>query len=659
MASAKKKKKRKNKKKKNPKKTSVFGWLFKWVFVLGAWAALFGLGLTAWYAAELPDITREAKFERKTNIIIKAADGSVIDRYGEISGDRITVDRVPDHLLKAVMAVEDRRFYLHFGLDPIGLTRAMVVNMREGRIVQGGSTVTQQLAKNLFLSRERTIKRKIQEAVLALWLEAELTKDEIMSAYLNRVYLGAGTYGVEAAANHYFGKPASQLDLRESALIAGLLKAPSRFSPTANPALARQRTEVVLAAMVDAGYISENQAKAPFTGPPRPAPKPVAAKATRYFTDWVVDGLDDLIGTPQEDIIVETTLIPSVQEEAGKSLSELIARHGEEHRLTQGAILSLRSDGAVIAMVGGANYRESQFNRAVQARRQPGSAFKPFLYLAAIEQGWHPRNRILDEPFGPDSEYRPANFKDEYFGDVTLEEALTRSLNTAAVRLIMETGHEHVRGVARRLGIISPLGPDLSLALGTSGVSMLELTTAYAALANEGLAVYPYAITRITDADGTLYYERNMRRPTRQVVEKRDVRTLRQMMQSVVENGTGRGAAIEGVEIAGKTGTSQDSRDAWFIGFTDNVTTGVWLGNDDNTPMRLVTGGSFPPRIWRRVTLAAEENANRFSFVRLQGPSEFRAMLQNILQGTAPEQRLYETQIRRQTESFESYNLNN
>lgn len=571
----------------------------KWLFVLGLWGGIFLALLFAWYAQDLPDIAKNAGFERETSITILAADGSEIARYGEIRGNSITTADLPPHLIYAVLATEDRRFYQHHGIDPVGLARAMAVNLRSGRLVQGGSTITQQLAKNLFLSHERTFKRKIQEAMLALWLEHELTKDEILSAYLNRVYLGSGTYGVDAASKLYFKKNVQAIDIRESATLAGLLKAPSRYSPLRNPGLSKERTDIVLSAMVDAGYLTREQAESYEILPPAPSRKPSTGSAIRYYADWIVDELNEMIGTPNEDLIVTTTLSPVLQSVTEDSLSRTIREDGEDKKFSQGAAIVMRPDGAVLAMSGGLDYTLSQFNRATQARRPPGSAFKPVVYLAALENGWKPAYMINDSPI-TEGAYRPKNFGQKYYGEVTLEEALTLSMNTAAVRLMKEVGVSPVVDLARRLGITADLAPDLSLALGSSGISLLEMSGAYAILANGGGAVTPYGITKISTLNGDLYYQRPERQAFRRVIESRPVRDITDMLASVVEEGTGRGAHF-GKRAAGKTGTSQDNRDAWFIGFTDELVTGVWLGNDDNSPMEGVTGGSYPARIWREI----------------------------------------------------------
>jgi len=605
------KKRKSTRGRKKKQQFSLFRFLFKWLFVLGLWTAIAIAGICAYYATELPDITENATFDRDTSITVKAANGTIIARYGDIVGEQITVDQLPPHLIDAVLAIEDRRFYQHPGIDPIGLARAMFVNAREQRFAQGGSTITQQLAKNLFLSRERTIKRKIQEAMLAVWLEYELTKDQILSTYLNRVYLGSGTYGVDAASRLYFKKPVQDVTLREAATLAGLLKAPSRYSPRANPAKTKQRTDVVINAMVDAGYLSADKKIAITKEIPKPRRKP-NGNAERYYADWIINQINDLIGTPTEDIIIETTLDPRIQALAEDTLAAKIRQVGTEHNITQGAIVIMRPNGEVIALIGGKDYAESQFNRATQAARQPGSAFKPFVYLTALQYGWQPDDIIMDEEI-TEGQYRPKNFGEEYYGEVTLTDALTLSLNTVAYSLIKDVGPNAVIDTARRLGIESDLNADLSLALGTNQISPLELTGAYASIANGGVMVKPYGITKITSSKGTLYYEHQPSRSTRRAIDPTAVSQLITMMESVVTNGTGRGANF-GVPASGKTGTSQDSRDAWFIGFTDRLVTSVWLGNDNNSSMKRVTGGSYPTHIWRDVMRQSNDSFAPYRF---------------------------------------------
>lgn len=600
----------------------------KWGFVLCLWIALIG-GLTlAWFARELPDITEQMIFERRPTIIIKANDGTIVDRYGDIKGDTVAVKELPPYVAEAILATEDRRFYYHFGVDPIGIARAFAVNVIKGGVVQGGSTITQQLAKNLFLSRERTLKRKVQEAMLAIWLETKLSKDEILSAYLNRVYLGAGAYGIDAAARVYYNKSATELSIREAATLAGLLKAPSRYSPSANPSLSAQRTRVVLAAMHDAGYIDDAEFKKLDSMPPSPPKKPSSGETVRYFTDYVVEQVEAVIGVPEQDIIVQTTLDADIQASAEAAINKAIQTYGEQYHVEQGASLIMGLDGSIVAMVGGRDYGLSEYNRVTHALRSPGSSFKPFVYLAALEYGWSPNSLIVDEPI-TEGKYRPQNYGNKYYGEITLTEALTRSLNTVAYQLIKNVGPERVISVARRLGITANLEPNLSLALGSNGVPMMEMVTAYASLGRGGVAVEPFAIDTIKSVDGTVLYEQPREKTARQVIERGYVTQLSGMMQNVVRYGTGQ-AAQGPYTAAGKTGTSQESRDAWFIGFTNQYAGAVWVGNDDNSPMKRVTGGMIPASTWREIMTTAtskpvksyyniQDISNDFSFQDLLG----------------------------------------
>lgn len=576
----------------------------KWGFVAGLWLFIIGGIMIAWYASELPDVTEAMVFERRPTIIVKASDGTILDRYGDIKGESVSVEELPADLIYAILAIEDRRFYSHFGLDLMGIARAFVVNARQMKYVQGGSTITQQLAKNLFLSRDRKLKRKIQEAMLAIWLEQKLTKDEILSAYLNRVYMGNGAYGVDAASRVYFNKPASDLTLRESATLAGLLKAPSRYSPASNPTLSAQRTQVVLNAMLEAGFIEESEITTVKALPPSPRRKPSSGETVRYFTDYVVGQIGELIGPVEKDLIIETTINKDIQQEAEEAITKALLQNGASKDIGQGASVVMRLDGAIMSMVGGRDYSSSEFNRATHSYRSPGSSFKPIVYLTALERGWTPDSVIMDEPFTT-GRYRPKNFGNQYYGEVSLLQALTLSLNTVAVNLAKDVGPDEIIGMARRLGITADLEPNLSLALGSNGVPMIQMVTAYATIGRGGLAVEPFAIQKITDTDGTVYYEHEGEKSARQVVSRRNINDLAYMMRSVVENGTGRGAQT-GYATAGKTGTSQDYKDAWFIGFTDKYAAAVWFGNDDNSSMKHVTGGSVPAGVWREIMVTAQ-----------------------------------------------------
>jgi penicillin-binding protein 1A len=588
-----------------PPSSSLFLKLFKLGVILALCAGILGVIVAAWYARELPDIIDNPKFKREYSITVLANDDTVIGRYGDLKGNALSYDDLPKNLVNAVIAIEDRRFWYHFGLDPIGLTRAIVVNILHRDVRQGGSTLTQQLAKNLFLSPDRTYKRKIQEALLALWLEHELTKEEIIAAYLNRVYMGAGTYGVDAAARVYFNKSAKNLDLKESAILAGLLRAPSRFSPTNNPKAARGRAKVVLNEMVQAKFITQKQADAAFkSSATQEDDSQVVGDSSRYFADWVIDNIDDLVGAPKTDIVVKTTLDPDIQTAAAKAITEALDKEGERLRITQGATVVTRFDGSIVAMIGGRDYRKSQYNRATQALRQPGSSFKPVVYLSALESGMNEYSLVVDEPI-TEGRYRPQNFGNKYYGEITLKDALTLSLNTISVRLAQYVGIDRVIDVARRLGITAELEPNLALALGSSEIPMVEMAQAYTIIGNGGFQVKAFGITKIETRDGgQILYEREPVDAPR-VFRGSDVQSLISMMQSVVQFGTGQGAGGN-FFTAGKTGTSQDYRDAWFDGFTDDYAAIVWFGNDDNTSMKSVTGGSLPARTWRAIITAAK-----------------------------------------------------
>ena len=589
-------------------------WAAKWSAVAAIWGAIVVASIVGWFAWDLPSIDHLAAETRRPHISIEAADGTLLAAYGDLHGDRIDAANLPPHAVAALTSIEDRRFFRHFGLDPLGLARAARANLRAGRIVQGGSTLTQQLAKNLFLTRERTFSRKIREAILAVRLELRFTKLEILTIYLNRAYYGAGAYGIEAAGLRYFGRHAIDLTVYQSALLAGVLRAPSRLNPLASSDAAHARALTVLAAMVDTGALSEAQRDAAArAGAAILAGSAETVAGRRYFTDWVLDRVNGLIGVHEGDIIVETSFDPRLQEAAGAALAAGLAQ-GRGRGATQGAFIAMSPDGAVRAMIGGADYATSQFNRATQARRQPGSAFKPIVYLAALEAGLTPASPIDDTPIDIDG-WAPRNYSGRFSGRVTLREALARSLNAATVRVAVGLGFDRVLATARRLGIASDLDPHPSLALGAGGVTLIELTGAYAVLANGGFAVAPHGIVRLRRRDGALIFARGggaagpagtaggVTNETGRIVDAAHVAMMHDMLGAVVAWGTGRGAALAR-PAAGKTGTTQRSRDAWFIGYTGGgaatgLVAGVWLGDDRNRPMQGITGGGLPATVWR------------------------------------------------------------
>ena len=572
------------------------GGLFYWSFVLSIWAGIGLVGLVAWHAAQLPPIDQLSVPKRPPNIAILAADGSLLANRGDTGGPAVHIRELPPYLPKAFIAIEDRRFHEHWGIDMVGIARALSRNLTGGS-VQGGSTITQQLAKNLFLTQERTMSRKIQEAILAIWLEQRFSKEQILELYMNRVYFGSGAYGVEAASQRYFGRSARNISLAESAVLAGLMVAPSRLAPNRNPRGAAERATLVIAAMAREGFISDGMAKVALSSPAESV-RHGGAGSVNYVADYVMDQLDETIGAIDNDVVVRTTVIPPLQAAAERALSEELDRSGVRMGVSQGALIALSPSGEIRALVGGRNYAESQFNRAVSARRQPGSAFKPFVYLTALERGLTPSDTREDAPLNVRG-WRPENSNREFQGTVTLTRALAQSLNTVSVRLALEAGPRKVAATAQRLGVQSQLQANASIALGTSEVTPLELVAAYVPFANGGLRVQPHVIVRIETATGKLLYQRKGSSFGR-VIDPVHVGMMNAMLQETLVTGTGRRAELKGWQAAGKTGTSQDYRDGWFVGYTSQIVAGVWLGNDDSSPTKRMSGGNLPADIWAR-----------------------------------------------------------
>lgn len=585
-------------------KRGILRRLVVWSLVAVIWIGLGLGGLAAWYASDLPELGDIARMTRPPNITLVARDGSPIASFGGIYGESVGLAELPPDLPRAVLAIEDRRFYRHFGFDPLGVARALWRNFRAGYIVQGGSTVTQQLAKNLFLSPQRSMKRKFQELLLALWLEYKFSKDQILTIYLNRVYLGGGAYGVDAASRLYFGKPARAVSLYEAALLAGLLKAPSKLNPVRDAEAAETRAALVLNAMTQAGYISPAEKADALSR--KAVARPRLKGRAPYFADWIMAQLRDYLGGIGGDLKVRTTLDVKLQLIAEEELAAALASGGKEKGASQAAFISLDKDGAVRAMVGGGDYGESQFNRTTQALRQPGSAFKAIVYLTALERlDLTPDSRMQDAPVDF-AGWKPSNYGDKYFGEVTLRESFARSLNSVAVRLTQQVGPRQVVETARRLGITSDLAVNGSIALGTSEVTLIDLTAAYAAFANGGYGVWPFGIEEIQSASGEVFYRRRAGGGPGRVIAPQQVTDMIGLMANVVEWGTGK-RAQPGRPAAGKTGTSQDFRDALFVGFTGDLVAAAWFGNDDNSPMRRVTGGNLPAALWGSVMTRAYE----------------------------------------------------
>jgi penicillin-binding protein 1A len=623
--------KKKAKKSNTPKKKKSFILsTLKWGLVMGIWGTLLLIGIIAYYCYDLPDIARAAEFNRKRSITVYAADGeTVIGRYGELLGENVTYEELPPSIIHAVLATEDKRFFYHFGIDPIGIFRAAVTNFQSNRIAQGGSTITQQLAKNMFLSSERTIKRKIQEAILSIWLESKFSKKEILSSYLNRVYMGAGAYGVDAASQIYFKKNVSDLTREESAILAGLLKAPSRYNPRSNPKEARERMQVVLKLMKDnpplgidlsdeqTNTSSARMAKNNVIIPPsKPYNISHRFDETRYFTDWVIEQVPNYVNSPEADLKIVTTLDLEQQKKAKQIALKYTNAYAEGTKKVDtppefSAILA-NKNGAIIALLGGSDYNKSQFNRATQAMRQPGSAFKPFVFLAALQQGRNMNDYISDDEFEKNG-YAPTNYNGTFHGEVPLWEALMNSYNVATVRLLDETGIAKVLNVAKDLGISSKIQPDLSIALGSSETTLLEMVQAYHNIAQfRQKDTKLYAIQSIQMKDGKTLYERTKSRNRKNIdfqsenKHSHQMEQLTAMLQAVVQYGTGQRADL-GFPVAGKTGTSQNNRDAWFIGFTSEYTAGVWVGNDNNKSMPEMYGGTIPASIWKDIVLSAHQ----------------------------------------------------
>lgn len=572
-----------------------FSELFYWGAVVCLWVAIGIGGLLFYFAMSLPDTSGLWNVAHAPSLSILADDGETLSHRGDMRGGMVLASDMPSYVTQAVIATEDQRFYWHFGVDPMGLARAAWQNYKAGYIVQGGSTITQQLAKNVFLTSERTFNRKIQEMLLAIWLEARYSKEQILTLYLNRVYFGGGAYGIEGASERFFKKSARDLTLPEAAMLAGLLKAPSHYSPTNSIERARQRAAIVLSNMEREKFITEEDEQYALTHPAS-LEGYSASGSINYFVDWVADVLPAYTGEPNTDLIVRTTIDPAMQKAAEEIVAAILLEQGDALNVTQAALVAMTPDGSVRAMVGGKSYAQSQFNRAVQALRQPGSAFKPFVFLTAMEQGLTPETIRVDRPVTYGT-WSPSNYTDRFKGQMTLAQALSESINTVAVQVAQEVGIRNVVRTAQRLGIQQTLPANLSLALGTCDVNLLELTAAYATFANGGFGVLPHGIEEVHTRDGDEVYRRQGSGLGR-VMSEPAMGEMNYMLKRVMTDGTGRKAALSTRQTAGKSGTSQDFRDAWFIGYSADLVVGVWVGNDNRAPMKKVTGGGLPAQIW-------------------------------------------------------------
>ncbi len=579
-----------------------------WPYVLamlGAWGVIFGGLFFSHFLSGLPDVRNLMINGPSQDITILDDRGRQIARRGLTQGQMVRVEDLPDYVSNAFIAIEDRRFRSHLGIDPIGLARAAVQNMMTGHVVQGGSTLTQQLAKNLFLSPDRNFERKAQEAMLALYLERRYSKNQILTLYLNRVYFGAGVFGIEAASEKFFGKHASELGLTEAAMIAGSVKAPARYNPLSDIDAGLARAQLVLKAMQEAGFIDANTRSLAAATRPRIV-RANGTPGSGWFADWVQAHLSELVGPGSEPIIVETSFDLETQALAERAIANGLAAEGEKYNASQAALVAMTPDGAVRAMVGGRAYENSGFNRATDASRQPGSAFKPFVYLTALEHGHTPDDTVNDGPVDIHG-WKPTDFEGHFKGEMPLIQAFAESSNSVAAQLTAEVGAKEVAHTAHRLGIASPLAEVSSLALGTSGVTPLELTGAYAPFANGGSGVQPFGVLRIKTRSGKILYEHKPP-ATGAVMSVNDNIAMTRLMSEVTATGTGKAARLDGRPTAGKTGTTQDFHDAWFVGFTADLVCGVWMGNDDNTPMVKATGGTLPARIFQSFMTDAEQN---------------------------------------------------
>lgn len=548
-------------------------------------------------SSDLPDPSRLWEENRPPSIQFVDRQGRDLAVRGAQALDPVPISDLPVHLRQAILATEDRRFYAHAGIDPYGLARASLANLKAGRIVEGGSTLTQQLTKNVFLTPEQTLHRKAQEMIVAIWLERRFTKNEILRLYLSRVYFGNGAWGVEAASQSYFGRSPEQISLPEAALLAGLLKAPSALNPIYNPQGSADRMRTVLRSMERQKLFGDRVLEQALSAPVQ-VRAPGQSKQPSFFIDWIWPEIEAEVGIPNRDLVIQVSLDRDLQTAA----QHAVARHLDaDKRADQAALVLLDNDGAVLAMVGGADYSKSQFNRAIQAKRQPGSSFKPVVYLAALRAGLRPWTERVDAPITVDG-WTPRNFKPEFLGTVSLEDALALSVNTVAVGVSEEIGRDRIVETAASLGL-DKLKPYASLPLGAQGASVMDMAEVYHPFATQGHAYSGYGLISIATGTGVPLFDRTPTDPV-SVLTPEEVRHMNRMLVRTIEAGTGRKARIDGRDLAGKTGTTNDHRDAWFVGYAPGTTLAVWVGNDENKPMKRVTGGTIPATIFRDVMAA-------------------------------------------------------
>ncbi len=585
-----------------PPRRSLLNALVYWSVVLGVWVLIFVAAFVLVFSRGLPDTSKLYDIHRQPSISYLDRNGALLSVRGSQYAPPVDIDSLPAYVPAAFVSVEDRRFYQHWGFDPVGIGRAVVADIHRGHAAEGASTITQQLARNLFLTPDQTIKRKVQELLLAVWLERQYSKKQILALYLNRVYFGAGAYGIESASETFFNKPASKLSIGEAALLAALLKSPTHYSPVNEQERAGRRATIVLDKMVETHAITPEQRDEALSHSVRVSPA-LATQHAQYFVDWVDAQVRKLVGQPTTDLIVETTLDLPIDTAAEAAARSVVERNGHLG-VQQAAVVALDGSGRVRALIGGVSYADSQFDRAIDARRQAGSAWKPFVYLTALENGRTPETMESDEPVTIDG-WTPHNFEPEYLGSITLAEALQRSINTVAAKVADQVGRDKVADTARKLGITSEINTDPAMALGTSQVSPLEMAQAYDSFANGGYGVQAYAIERIRTRDGQVLYEHPAPAHDEVVPEPQLDQLVGMMRKVLVAPGTGTRAAIPGYDLAGKTGTTSDFRDAWFVGYTGGFVAAVWVGKDDDTPMRHVTGGSAPADLWRQFMAAS------------------------------------------------------
>ncbi|NGM51982.1 penicillin-binding protein 1A [Caulobacter sp. 602-2] len=572
--------------------------LLYWTTVLGVWGLIFVVTFFAVFARDLPDTSKLYDVTRQPSINYLDRSGALLAVRGSQYAPPVDIDALPEYVPAAFVAIEDRQFYHHFGFNPWGIARSLIWNItHDGGPQRGGSTITQQLARNLFLSPAQNYKRKAQELILAVWLELKFSKKQILALYMNRVYFGAGAYGIEAASQRYFNKPAKDLTIGEAALLAGMMKGPARYSPVSASERAARRATVVLDEMVRLKAITPEQRDEAFKTPVQVSAT-LANQRAQYFTDYVDAQVRSLVGEPTEDLVVETTLDLPIQVAAERAVQLGVEGHLKQG-VQQAALVAIDGEGRIRAYVGGEDYGQSQFDRATSARRQAGSAFKPFVYLTAMDQGRNPSVMVVDEPVKIGN-WEPRNYTNTFLGPMTLQTALAQSINTVAARLANEVGTSNVAATARRLGITSKIQLDPSMALGAVEVSPLEMAQAYAPFANGGFLAKGYGIERIRTASGKVLYDHSVdKQPRPSVIGSPSLQYMNQMMRQVVNGGTGGRAKVAGYDIAGKTGTTSDYKDAWFVGYTGGFVAAVWTGKDDNTAMKRVSGGGPPAEIWK------------------------------------------------------------